>query len=229
MSVWDISNPSQPVQVGDYDLNTIPHNVFMIGRTAYLSHYVDGIHILDLADPTNPTLFASYDTSTEAGGFAGAWGVHAFTDHGQVYVSDRQNGLWVFQVDCGHMNRFGQGTVGTGGKIPRARFDGASPRIGASNFRLELEGLPADARSVLLISPLQGNATVLGVQLHVDLTLAVGVDFTADRGGHAIVPLPIPNDPNLGGGRVYMQIVTIDPGAATGLSASRGMWTGICQ
>lgn len=229
MTVWDISDPRSPTQVGNYDLNTIVHNVFILGRTAYMSHYVDGVHIVDLADPTQPAMVADYDTSTVSGGYAGCWGIYPFADHGLVYASDMENGLYVFQVECGHLNRYGAGTVGTGGQVPRVRLDGATPKVNAANLRLEVENLEPNARFALFLSAGQASNTVLGVELHVDLANGfASVSGTADANGRATVPLRIPNDQNLGNQRLYMQIVAIDSAAATGISASRGMWMGIC-
>jgi len=229
MTVWDISKPASPIKRGDYDLGTVVHNVFILGRTAYMSHYVDGVHIVDLADPTNPTMVGNYDTSTVGRGYAGCWGVHPFTDHGLIYASDMQNGLYIFQMDCGHMNRFGKGTPGTGGMVPRARFDGATPRVGAGKLRLEIDNLPANAKCALGISPAKGSTTLVGAQIHVDLKSTVVLNFKADANGHASIPAPVPNNPGLGNVKAYMQVVAEDAGAAGGLSASRGMWVGICK
>jgi choice-of-anchor B domain-containing protein len=229
LTVWDISQPQTPNKLGDYDLNTIVHNVFILGRTAYMSHYVDGVHIVDLADPTNPTMVANYDTSTVGSGYAGCWGIHVFTDHGLVYASDMQNGLYVFQVDCGHLNRFGNGTKGTKGMVPRLRFDGATPRVGAKKLRMEIENLVPSAQCALLVSPAKGSTSLLGVNLHVDMQNLVILRFKADANGQASLPIAVPPDPNLGNVRVYMQVVADDLGAKGGYSASRGMWVGICK
>ena len=115
MTVWDISNPSRPVKKGDYDPGggAIAHNVFVIGRTAFLSYYIHGFHKDDLANPSTPTKVAGYSTSTRTTpGYYGAWGCFPFQDSGVVYVSDMQNGFYAIQVNCGHMNRFGAGTAG---------------------------------------------------------------------------------------------------------------------
>ncbi|MEE9127206.1 MAG: hypothetical protein V3U11_08700, partial [Planctomycetota bacterium] len=229
MTVWDISNPKSPVKRGDYDLGTRVHNVFILGRTAYMSHYNDGVHIVDIADPTKPTMIAKYDTSTSTRAFEGCWGVHVFSDHGLIYASDRQNGLYVFQMDCGHMNRYGKGTPGTGGLVPRMRFDGAPLRVGASKLRLEVENLRPNAKFVIAVASAQGSSTVLGAQVHVDLKTTILLHFLADANGNASVPASVPNIASLGNTRVYMQVAAADPGAPAGLSASRGMWAGICK
>jgi len=84
MSIWDISNPRRPVARGQFDLQGIVHNVFVVGRTGYMSHYVDGVQVVDMSDPVRPHLVARYDTSTIAQGFAGCWGVYPFADSGLI-------------------------------------------------------------------------------------------------------------------------------------------------
>ena len=229
MTVWDISNPRSPVKRGDYDLGTIVHNVFILGRTAYMSHYTDGVHVVDLTDPAQPTRIASYDTSTVSGGYNGCWGVHPFADHGLVYASDMQNGLYVLEIQAGHMNRYGAGTPGTNGGVPRATFQAATPRVGATGLRLSVDNLEPNASAWLIVGWAQGNVNVAGVDIHVDPQASYATDFAADAQGHADVALPIPADANLGNQRVYMQIVARDSQAANGFSASRGMWFGIAQ
>ena len=75
MTVWDTSNIRSPVKRGAYIVPGVGvHNVFCSGRTAYISHYADGFHMVDLADPTNPTMLARYDTHSATSGFSGCWG-----------------------------------------------------------------------------------------------------------------------------------------------------------
>ena len=227
MTVWDISNPQSPVQRGKFDLMTTVHNVFVMGRTAYMSHYREGVQIVDLADPTKPTMVASYDTSNNFG--FGCWGIHAFSDHGLIYATDQTQGLYVLQIDCGHMNRYEKGTVGSTGLMPRARFDGATPRVGAAALRIEVENLQPNAPLWLLAGPNAGKANLLGVQVNVDLSTAVIKRYQADTNGNASLPAPIPNAPGLANTRIYMQVVALDTGNANGFSASRGFWTGLCR
>ncbi|MCZ6688173.1 MAG: regulator, partial [Planctomycetota bacterium] len=62
--------------------------------------YVEGLHIVDISDPSNITKVANFDTYTcgtcrDSDGFAGAWGVYPFT-RPYVYVSDLNSGLYIF-------------------------------------------------------------------------------------------------------------------------------------
>ena len=47
---------------------------------------------------------------------------------------------------------------------------------------------------------------------------------TADANGKATIPLPVPNDPGLGNGKIYMQVLST---SGSSFIASRGPWFGI--
>ena len=229
MTVWDISNPASPKKLGDYDLGSghIAHNVYVSGRTAYMSHYFDGIHVIDLADPTKPAKIAAYKTSSRTSGYDGAWGCYPFADHGAVYASDTDNGFFSLQIDCGHMNRYGTGTAGTKG-VPRARFDGASPKVNASKMRLECENLEPNKNFWIVISTGPGTGTILGAKIHTNLvTGKILGPITADSNGRSTINAPVPNNATLGGAKIYMQLFG-DRGNGA-LISSRGMWAGICK
>jgi hypothetical protein len=202
--------------------------VFVIGRTAHIAHYSDGFHMVDVSNPAAPKRLARYDTSTSNSGFNGDWGAYPFQDSGVIYASDRANGLFCLQMDCGHMNRFGKATPGTGGSVPRLTIPKQAPAVGATGFELEVEGAAPNGVYVLLIGA-QGSLQALGIDLYVDVTKSliahVGV---ADGTGRASIPLPIGGDPGLGGIRAYAQVITVDAGGPQGLAASRGHWFGIC-
>ena len=230
LSIWDISNERRPVKLGDYVVGSISvHNVYMIGRVAYMSHYNDGFHMVDLADPTNPTRIGHFDTSGQTGMWLGNWGCYPFSDNGLVYASDMNRGLYVFKIKCGHMNRYGNGTIGSNGKMPQARFDGAAPRVNAQGLKFDIENLQPNAPFVFAISTGQGRTSMLGVEVNIDLARAKLFTLRADAEGKATIPAPIPNDPGLALARLYFQVVAEDRGNPNGFSASRGMWAGICK
>jgi hypothetical protein len=112
-----------------------PHIVQGIGRTLYLAHYTDGLHVLDATVPQNPVDFAYHDTYTfheidvateppplgpalpnipECGSYAGvatnqwyygAWDCYPYQDSGLVYVSDTRGGLFILEIGKGHFLR----------------------------------------------------------------------------------------------------------------------------
>ncbi len=57
-----------------------------------------GYVILDVSDPTQPRRVADFDTAPNfvGQGFDGAFGVYPFSPSGNIFVSDQQNGLFIF-------------------------------------------------------------------------------------------------------------------------------------
>ena len=102
--LWD-NNPANDGNielVAEYigDASQVAHNVHVRGRYAYLSHYVEGLKILDVANPRDPAEVAYYDTYPNPGsGYAGNWGVYPYLPSGHILVSDMQTGLYVFKFD----------------------------------------------------------------------------------------------------------------------------------
>ena len=224
VSSYDITNPALPLLRGTYAVpGAITHLILGIGRTGYVAAYVDGFHMIDLADPAAMRLVARYDTSTELAGFNGAWGVYPHADSGVIYISDVQRGLFLLQVDAGHLNRFGSGRAGANG-VPRASFDGGAIEVAQSTLRLELARLDPGAPFLLAVGTAQGSGSVFGVDIHVDLGGALLLGANADGAGRVSMPFPIPADNSLAGARIWMQVFSASGGA---LTASRGMWFGI--
>lgn len=110
MKVWDIrvlwdndpGNDSNIELVAEYigDPEQIAHNVHIRGNHAYLSHYVEGVKILDISDPRDPVEVGYYDTYPTPGrDFNGDWGVYPYFPSGNFVVSDIQTGLYIFKFD----------------------------------------------------------------------------------------------------------------------------------
>ncbi len=97
ISVWDISDLNNPVRVDDVaDPNSTPHNLYVIGDYAYVSHYTAGFKVFDISDPSQLVLADEYDTNTATGeGFAGAFGVYPSPITGNIYIND-DAGIFVF-------------------------------------------------------------------------------------------------------------------------------------
>ena len=69
---------------------------------AYISWYWDGVLILDVTDPYNPVELARFsrtDPAFEAqnGGHQDFWGIYKERNEEQIYASDRNGGLYVFE------------------------------------------------------------------------------------------------------------------------------------
>lgn len=80
--------------------SSIPHNLVYEGDFLHVSYYVDGYYVWNMSNPSNPQLWAFYDTSEwpHSFGYKGCWGVYPFLSSGKILVSDMQEGLFVLQV-----------------------------------------------------------------------------------------------------------------------------------
>lgn len=110
VKIIDVSDPTDPQVIAfvhsDVNALSIPHNLIFEGDLLHISYYVDGYYVWDLSDPTNPSLFAYYDTSEypHTSGYKGAWGVYPFLSSGKQLVSDMQEGLFVFELGATNIN-----------------------------------------------------------------------------------------------------------------------------
>jgi choice-of-anchor B domain-containing protein len=92
-STWDLVVPTWQMPGG----STI-HNLLIKDNYAHITYYIDGYVVLDISNPTNPTLAGQYDTYTGTGGpYTGAWGVYPYLPSGYIIVSDMVTGLYVFK------------------------------------------------------------------------------------------------------------------------------------
>ncbi len=98
VKMWDIRDPFNAELVSEY-LSTsslLAHNTHILGDYAYISHYGDGLRIVDISDPTNLVEVGYYDTFPgNQGGFVGNWGAFPFTSSGYIYATDEVFGLFV--------------------------------------------------------------------------------------------------------------------------------------
>lgn len=103
LRIWDVSNLGSISQVATYQTgapNSIVHNVMVKGDIAYVSYYTEGIRLVDIADPTNPSELGYLNTYLGSGtGFKGCWGIFPYTDDGTFYGSDLARGLFVAKRD----------------------------------------------------------------------------------------------------------------------------------
>jgi hypothetical protein len=90
LRVVDISDPTLPVSVGDYDTPGNARGVAIAGDYAYVADEDSGLHVVDISDPTIPVLAGSYDTPEQVVGVAVA-GNHA-------YLANRYSGLLVIDI-----------------------------------------------------------------------------------------------------------------------------------
>lgn len=107
LEAWDLVDPIAPRKVAEYLARegTIPHNVMVDGTRLLVSHYTEGVHLLDVRDPERPRLLGFYDTyDGPVQGFAGAWGGYIFPGSDLILASDISGGLFVIRYLGGEAN-----------------------------------------------------------------------------------------------------------------------------
>ena len=103
VTIWDISDLGNPQMVGTISDSTARvHNLYIIDNLAYVSYYGAGFKIYDVSNPAEPQLLRQFITNLNGGdgignGFLGAFGVYPFSPSGNIFVSDMDNGLFVFE------------------------------------------------------------------------------------------------------------------------------------
>lgn len=94
--LWD-DNPNNNHEiflVGEYlsTSSSLAHEPRVRGKYLYVSHYNQGVRVVDISEPANLAEIGYYATPND-------WGVWPFFPSGNFIVSDIQNGLYVFQLD----------------------------------------------------------------------------------------------------------------------------------
>jgi hypothetical protein len=81
------------------------HNIMAFGSRAYLTHYQDGVRVLDLSDPAQPTQLGYYNTWDPQADYAtsafyeGAVGLDVDLGRKLVFVADSPRGLLILRDD----------------------------------------------------------------------------------------------------------------------------------
>lgn len=108
LRVWYPQDPGNVFQVGRYSAHpqaTI-HNIHAIRDFAVAAYYCEGLRVIDMTDPSLPVEAGYYDTQPgRVVGFCGAWGAYPYLPSGNILISDRANGLWVFSFDGTYAGR----------------------------------------------------------------------------------------------------------------------------
>jgi len=220
--IYDVRNPRIPTFLSKYQTggrSAIVHNPMLVDRVCHISWNTEGYQAMDLSDPSAPVRVGYYDTwSGSSAGFEGVWGIYAGQPSGVIYAMDRSSGFFAFKPKC-TVVRYGEPT---GGGTEPAIYPFGAAWAGNQNYRIDIEGAASSASGALFLGTGSASAPLLGVEVLVDLSGPyVAVPVTADAGGTAKVPLPIP-DPVISG-RLFAQGVLFDPTAAQGISATQGI------
>lgn len=101
--VFDVSDPTAPVLVGEYlsSAPAIDHNMYIKGDYVYQANYRAGLRILNAENPANGVLVeeAFFDVypSNDNANFNGAWSTYPYFESGIVVVSGIESGLFVLK------------------------------------------------------------------------------------------------------------------------------------
>jgi hypothetical protein len=83
--------------------DTVPmHEVTAIGDRVYVSHYQDGVRVLDISDPTTPVqvgYFNTWDPEHAIAGWNGAFAIEVDPVTKRIYVADANRGLVILEGD----------------------------------------------------------------------------------------------------------------------------------
>ncbi len=100
--VFDVQDLDNPFLLTTFtnDECAIDHNMMVRGSNLYLANYSTGLRIYNVSDVNNIEEVGYFDTHPESNvtDYVGAWGVYTGLPSGIVLVSDRQRGLFVFDV-----------------------------------------------------------------------------------------------------------------------------------
>jgi hypothetical protein len=103
LRVLDVTDPAKIVKIGEFQLRPeiSIHNMVLVGKKLYLSWYQEGVRVLDVSNPTQPTQAAYYNTWREPSWgpglyLHGAIGIRVPGD-GFIYAVDTQRGLLVLR------------------------------------------------------------------------------------------------------------------------------------
>lgn len=101
---YDISDIQNPDLVAELKFslttNSTPHNVHVFNDYIVVSHYTDGIVVIDAANPERLIVVGYFDTNDATGAnFRGCWGATPFLSNDWILAADIENGLFVLQAD----------------------------------------------------------------------------------------------------------------------------------
>ena len=94
LCIYDISNPLYPIEVGYWDSNNRAEAFALQGDYAYVADYDGGLKVIDLSDPTNPTL-----TNTLILNYSSKLTIQPIIRNNKLIVSDKDwNEIFVYDL-----------------------------------------------------------------------------------------------------------------------------------
>jgi len=101
--VWDVADLDDPVLLTEFfSANTsIDHNMYVKGNLLYQSNYIDGLHVLDVSNPSAMTEKAFFDTHppTFTSVWDGTWSNYPYLRSGAIAVNSDPGGLYIVCIE----------------------------------------------------------------------------------------------------------------------------------
>ena len=98
--IFDLSDLEDPALVNEYmgPSSAIDHNLYIRGNTMYQTNYVEGLRLVDITDPENPTEIGYFDTvpygKNDNSPVLGAWSNYPFFKSGVIVVTSGREGVF---------------------------------------------------------------------------------------------------------------------------------------
>jgi len=129
LEIIDISDPTNPVEVGQVVDTGNAYSVFVSGNYAYVADNTDGLEIIDISDPTNPVEVGQVvDTGSARG---------VFVSGNYAYVVDNTDGLEIIDISD-PLNPVEVGSVDDGGNAVGVFVSGNYAYVADSGDGLEI-------------------------------------------------------------------------------------------
>ncbi len=98
--IFDLADLDDPLVASEYmgPSSAIDHNLYIRGNTMYQTNYVEGLRIVDITDPVNPTEIGHFDTvpygPNDNSPVLGAWSNYPYFKSGIIVVTSGREGVF---------------------------------------------------------------------------------------------------------------------------------------
>ena len=98
--IFDVTELDEPEMAGEYlgPSSAIDHNLYIRDNLMYQTNYVEGLRIVDITDPENPTEVGFFDTvpygKNDNSPVLGAWSNYPFFKSGVIVVTSGREGVF---------------------------------------------------------------------------------------------------------------------------------------
>ena len=101
--VWDVQDLDDPILVDEFfSANTsIDHNMYVKGNYMYQSNYIDGLHVLDVSNPSQLSEKAFFDShpATITSVWDGTWSNYPYLRSGAIAINSDPGGVYMVCLD----------------------------------------------------------------------------------------------------------------------------------